>query len=141
VCSDSNIPDQLKISLLRANLKLFFKRPLEMFNIVTNLFTEILENEETRMNVRDYATMLYRGIENNIDEFRKEFMRCRSYSEGVKLPFNELEFDTLEVAYMRKSSYWLIDKNKYAYLHDELSYKEDPEAKPEERILSELEHL
>jgi hypothetical protein len=42
VWSESDISDELKISLLRANVKLFFKRPMEMMNIITNLFKEIL---------------------------------------------------------------------------------------------------
>lgn len=65
--SESKIEDELKISLLRANVKLFFKRPVEMLNIIKNLFREVLTDEETRMPVKDYAAMLYRGLQNDIE--------------------------------------------------------------------------
>jgi hypothetical protein len=47
------------------------------------------------MIVRDYATMLYRGLENDLEGFKKVFLSSRLYSEGIKLPYNEYEFNTL----------------------------------------------
>jgi hypothetical protein len=61
-----------------------------MLNIITNLFRQILEDEEVRMPIRDYTTMLYRALENDIETFRKIFLTCRSYSETIHLPFPEL---------------------------------------------------
>ena len=33
-----------------------------MLNLITNLFRSVLNDEETRLPVRDYAAMLYRGL-------------------------------------------------------------------------------
>ena len=38
-----------------------------MLNIIKNLFREVLTDEETRMPVKDYAAMLYRGLQNDIE--------------------------------------------------------------------------
>ena len=84
VWSEGSLEDELKIALLRANVKLFFKRPIEMFNMMTNLFKSILSDEETHLPVKDYATMLYRGLQNDMDSFKKQFLSTRSFSEGIQ---------------------------------------------------------
>ena len=63
VWTEGNLEDDLIIALLRANVKLFFKRPIEMLNMLTNLFRSVLTNEETHLPVKDYATMLYLGLQ------------------------------------------------------------------------------
>ena len=89
VWSEGNIEDELKIALLRANVKLFFKRPIEMLNMTTNLFKYILTDEDTRLPVKDYATMLYLGLQNDMDNFKRSFLATRSFSEGIKIDFPE----------------------------------------------------
>ena len=42
---ESSFSDTVKICLLRANVKLFFKRPIEMLNMITNMFKSILSND------------------------------------------------------------------------------------------------
>lgn len=75
-----------------------------MGNIVGNLFREVLGSEETRMPVRDYAAMLYRGMQQDMDGFRELFLAGRGFSDGVGLPVRDLEFNTLEAVYARGSN-------------------------------------
>jgi hypothetical protein len=39
---EDNLEDEVKICLLRNSIKLFFKRPVEMVNLTSNLFRQIL---------------------------------------------------------------------------------------------------
>ncbi len=51
-----------------------------MLNIITGLFKEVLTSDETRMPVKDYAAMLYRGLENDIEGFKQFFLATRHFS-------------------------------------------------------------
>lgn len=62
---------------MRANVKLFLKRPLEMLNVVMTMFINVFNNDEIQLYVRDYAALLYRGLENDIDGFKKSFLDSR----------------------------------------------------------------
>lgn len=48
-----------------------------MLNMITNLFRYILTDEETRLPIKDYATMLYLGLQNDMDGFKKSFLATR----------------------------------------------------------------
>lgn len=123
-------------------MKLFLKRPTEMLNIIINLFNLVLTDEETRMPVRDYAAMLYRGLENDIESLQKHFLSCRGFSEGVRMSCRELECNTLEIPYMRNKAEWLIDKTKYIELLDQIEYEQgEGEALEEEARESEEEKM
>ncbi len=37
--------DKIKVSLLRANVKLFLKRPVEMYNVICTIFRNILTDD------------------------------------------------------------------------------------------------
>ncbi len=45
-----------------------------MINIVTSMFSKVLSNDEEQLYVKDYAGFLYRGLEKDIDNFRKLFL-------------------------------------------------------------------
>lgn len=52
----------VKISTLRANVKMFLKRPLEMLNIISSMFVVVLGDDEELLYVKDYAGFLYKGL-------------------------------------------------------------------------------
>jgi hypothetical protein len=68
---------------MRANVKLFLKRPLEMLNIVITMFINIFNNDEIQLYVRDYAAFLYRGLEKDIEGFKKLFLDCRQKEDII----------------------------------------------------------
>lgn len=71
-------------------MKLFFKRPIEMLNLIKNIFRTILTDEETRLPVRDYAAMLYRGLENDPESLRKTFLSQREFNDHIHKGMPEL---------------------------------------------------
>ena len=75
--NEKETSSSVKIALLRANVKLFLKRPLEMLNLVTTMFNKVLSNDEEQLYVRDYAAFLYRGLEKDIEQFKALFLSTR----------------------------------------------------------------
>lgn len=66
--------------------------------------------------------MLYLGLQNDMESFKKSFLTTRTFSEGITTPSPQLEFNTLEINYFRSKSEWLIDKSKYIELLDPIDY-------------------
>jgi len=84
--NQTDISDKLKISLLRANVKLFLKRPDEMCNVLSTILKSILMDDDTHLHVKDYAVFLYRGLASGVEEFKTTFLDFRvesKYSEKV----------------------------------------------------------
>lgn len=69
--------DNVKISLLRANVKLFLKRPAEVYNALTSIFRDILLDDEIHLHLKDYAAFLYRGLAAGVEEFKAVFLDTR----------------------------------------------------------------
>ncbi len=65
--------ETVKISLIQATLQIFYKRPFETLNVVNNLFRDILNDDGISFHVKDYVAYIYRALENDPEEFRKNF--------------------------------------------------------------------
>lgn len=72
--SETEISDALKVSLMRANIKLFFKRPDEMLNVISHMFKNIFRDDECHLQIKDYAAFLYRGLQSDLPTFQKLFL-------------------------------------------------------------------
>lgn len=90
VWNQNEISDSLKISMLRANVKLFLKRPDEMCNVLGNLLRAILTDDNTHLHVKDYAAFLYRALASDIEEFKTTFLDCRTESRSADKIYEEL---------------------------------------------------
>lgn len=49
-----------------------------MYNVICNMFKNILTDDETHLHVKDYAAYLYRGLASGVDEFKTTFLECRA---------------------------------------------------------------
>ena len=72
--NQNELSDKVKVSLLRANVKLFLKRPAEMYNVIATIFRTILTDDETQLHLKDYAAFLYRGMTAGVEEFKTVFI-------------------------------------------------------------------
>jgi hypothetical protein len=72
--SQGELSDRIKLSLLRANVKLFLKRPAEMYNVLSTIFRSILTDDDTHLHLKDYAAYLYRGLAAGVDDFKAAFL-------------------------------------------------------------------
>lgn len=77
------------------------------------LLKKTLSDDETHLQVKDYAAYLYRGLESGVEQFKNSFMEKRSpIISGPALP-EQLEFNTLEVVFGAKEEKWGLDPSKY----------------------------
>jgi hypothetical protein len=82
--SQGELSDRIKLSLLRANVKLFLKRPAEMYNVICTIFRNILTDDDTHLHLKDYAAYLYRGLAAGVDEFNATFLETRREQHKIE---------------------------------------------------------
>lgn len=82
--SQGGLSDSIKLSLLRANVKLFLKRPAEMYNVICSIFRNILTDDDTHLHLKDYAAYLYRGLAAGVDDFKATFLDTRKEQHRVE---------------------------------------------------------
>ena len=52
---------------MRAATKVFLKRPQEGADFLGKLLKNTLSDDETHLNVKDYAAYIYRGLESGVE--------------------------------------------------------------------------
>jgi hypothetical protein len=88
--NQSERSDRIKLSLLRANVKLFLKRPAEMYNVLCAIFRTILTDDDTHLHLKDYAAYLYRGLAAGVEEFKTTFLDTRREQHRVDAAVEDL---------------------------------------------------
>ncbi len=102
--------DSVKLQLLTASLKLFFKRPSEMKPVLSRVFE--LSLEDGNVDVHDRALLYYRLIEYNLNQ-------AKAVIAGPKDPIDAFvsidepeelmhEFNTLSVVYGKLASSFVV---------------------------------
>lgn len=125
--SDETAPEVL-LELLTASLKLFFKRPPEMQQMLGRLLDSVI-NESSNQDVRDRALLYYRLLERDPDsagsivaQFKTDPVQI--FAEMAESDLKEKlfeEFNTLSVVYNKPSETFISSKNLVASVpeHDE----------------------
>jgi hypothetical protein len=57
--------------LSAGSMKLFFKRPAEMFGMLENILKKAIEESVTQVDLRDRALLYYRLLQANADETKR----------------------------------------------------------------------
>lgn len=60
------VTDKMRISQLRAATKVYLKRPSEIVDFFSKLLKNTLSDDETHLQVKDYAAYIYRGLESGV---------------------------------------------------------------------------
>ena len=77
------------------------------------MFNSVLQNDEEQLYVKDYAGFLYRGLEKDIENFRRLFLDRREREGLVEVEVARLEVNTLEIVYQKQEYKWIIEKDKF----------------------------
>lgn len=113
---------EVKLQLLTATMKLFFKKPPECQDMLGRLL-KFCVDEETHMDVHDRALLYYRLLKTNAKE--AERVVCGSDSKPVTYPWNVItntqnskdsllkEFNTLSVIYGQPSVHFISQTIPY----------------------------
>ncbi|KAJ7388934.1 AP-4 complex subunit beta-1 [Desmophyllum pertusum] len=137
---------EVKLQLLTATMKLFFKKPPECQDMLGRLL-KFCVDEESHMDVHDRALLYYRLLKTNAKE--AERVVCGSNSKPVTNPSNlntnmpnskELlfkEFNTLSIIYGQPSVHFISQTIPYI---KGLPYTQEKEA-GDERVLHHQEEL
>jgi len=80
------LSDKLRLSQLRASVKLFLKRPSEMKEYLGKLLKATFSDDETHLQIKDYAAYLYRGLQSGVEEFKSTFMEQRPHTVNKPIP-------------------------------------------------------
>lgn len=113
---------EVKLQLLTATMKLFFKKPPECQDMLGRLL-KFCVDEETHMDVHDRALLYYRLLKTNVKE--AERVVCGSDSKSVRKPMNLNtnttnlkehvfeEFNTLSIIYGQPSDHFISQTIPY----------------------------
>ncbi len=85
-----------------------------------------LNDDETHLQVKDYAAYLYRGLQSGIKSFRAGFLEERPSRKTTPADPEELEFNSLEIMYNAKIEKWLLDPLKFITTEEEVAPEEEP---------------
>jgi hypothetical protein len=115
--------DEVKLALLTATVKLFFKRPPEVHAMMGRLFLSATESSGESQDVRDRALFYYRLLRHDVNAAKNvisdsgHHRQTTSFAEDQEVQIKSelfLEFNTLSIIYSKLQRHFIApDKRPY----------------------------
>ena len=92
--------------MLTSIVQTFLKRPVETYQILSNIFKLIFQSDSTPLSLLDHASFYYTALYDNPEEVKRNFTAFESemskFKEELAEAILDKEFNSLSILYKQK---------------------------------------